>query len=131
MPRSLTRIGTYSDLPFKLSLGSTGDIEPTSTGVAIRQSLFNIMNTSPGQRPLNPTFGANLARFLFDPFDEETGNKIGETLRRAFSEWETRITLRKIRIELDIDNSEYIINVTYLIKETNTLDSIQVELQRL
>jgi phage baseplate assembly protein W len=131
MSKSLERIGLHSDVPFKMSLSADGDISPTSSLVAVRQSIFNILNTIPGTRPLNPDFGCNLAAFLFEPFDDATANAIGERVKRSLGRHEPRIQLRKIRVIIDEEKQEYLINVFYRLVTVSVNDSVKVTLQRL
>lgn len=131
MPRSLERIGTYSDLPFRITLNSVGDAPVSSSQVAIRQSIFNIMNTTAGQRPLNPQFGANLAAYLFEPFDEETGGNIGNLLLNALPRWEPRIEITRIDVTMNFDDQTYSVNIFYRILTIGISDQVNVELQKL
>lgn len=131
MSKSLERIGLHSDVPFRMAMSADGDISPTSSLVAVRQSIFNILNTIPGTRPLNPDFGCNLAAYLFEPFDEATANSIGERVRRSLTRHEPRIEVRKIRVIMDEDNQEYLINVFYRLKTVSVSDTVSVTLQRL
>jgi len=131
MPRSLQKTDVYADLPFRIALNGRGDIPVTSARQAIRQSLFNIMHTTPGQRQINPRFGANIQQFLFEPFDEVTAEKIGNTLKRAFQNWETRIVLQNINIIMRDNAQEYQIEIFYYLRELNVADRVTVQLQKL
>lgn len=131
MPRSIEQIGTYTDVPFRIKPIASGDIRPTNSLVSIRQSIFNILNTNPGERTLNPDFGCNIRQFLFEPFDKKTANRIGQEIKTALIDYERRIRLIKVRIRLNHANASYTIRIIYTIPPLSMNDNITVELQRL
>ena len=78
---------------------------------AISNSIVNIFNTSPGQKILNPSFGADLSRYLFSPITPETGQVIGNVILKALEMYEPRVTVENIDIIADIDQQQYTINI--------------------
>ena len=56
------------DIPF-----SSGDVFTPNftTAAAIKNNLINFFLTNPGERPLNPTFGAGLRSFIFEHIANE------------------------------------------------------------
>lgn len=130
MPRSLKRQFLYNDLPFNMELGADKDIPLKGDREAIRQSIFNIINTVRGSRPLNPDFGCNMNLYIFEPYNEDTAMMIGQDIQRNIV-GEPRITPLKIDVVMDDANATYEINVVYDIKATQTRDSINFRLQAL
>lgn len=130
MARALKRQFLYNDLPFNMELGSDGDVPMKGDRDAIRQAIFNILNTVKGSRPINPDFGCNLNLYLFEPYNENTAMKIGEDISRNIN-GEPRITPLKIDVTMDDENAAYVIDVVYLVKSTQTRDSINFRLQAL
>lgn len=130
MPRSLKRQYLYNDLPFNMQLGADKDVPFKGDSDAIRQSIFNIINTVKGSRPLNPEFGCNMNLYLFEAYNEETAMRIGQDIRRNISN-EPRIVPLKIDVVMDDENGSYEVNVVYSIKATRTVDSINFRLQAL
>lgn len=130
MARALKRQFLYNDLPFNMELGSDGDVPMKGDRDAIRQAIFNILNTVKGSRPINPDFGCNLNLYLFEPYNENTAMKIGEDISRNIN-GEPRITPLKIDVTMDDENAAYAIDVVYLVKSTQTRDSINFRLQAL
>ena len=74
---------------------------------AIKNSLKNLFNTLPGERILLPEYGADLRRFIFEPISETTASNIGRSIRRAFDQWEPRVTLVNLDIVGIADVHEY------------------------
>lgn len=131
MPRSLQNVEAYSDVPFRIQPNAVGDVGPTNALTAIRQSLFNILNTSPGQRVINPDFGCNIRQYLFEPFDEQTASKLGQRIKNSFERFEPRIRVVKVNVILDETNFSYEVQVMYFIPSLSVNDNVTVEFQRL
>lgn len=130
MPRSLKRQFLYNDLPFNMELGADKDVPLKGDREAIRQAIFNIINTVKGSRPINPEFGCNLNLYLFEPYNEDTAMKIGKDIQRGIN-GEPRITPLRIDVIMDDESGGYEVNVVYSIKATQTRDSINFRLQAL
>lgn len=129
--RNQDKVGVYSDLPFNMKLNSTGDVPLTSYTEAIRQSLFNILHTRKGARHLNPSFGCMVESYLFEPFDEGTGNSLGHDIKNALTRWESRIKVESVDVRMFLDTQEYQVNITYTILNLQTRDSITFTLQKI
>jgi len=82
---------------------------------AIKNALVNLFNTIPGQKVLEPEFGLDLKRFLFDPLTDFTAKFIGETIYNGITRWEPRVRIVNIDVVRDYDNYQFIITLTLLI----------------
>ena len=91
------------------------DVEVSLDEGAIKNALVNLFNTIPGQKVLQPEFGLNLKKFLFDPLTEMTAQMIGETIYKGISRWEPRVKIANIDVKQDYDNYQFIISLTLLI----------------
>lgn len=87
--------------------GNGRDIRVAIDLNAIRNSLRNLFNTNPGERPLLPQYGADLRRLIFEPISETTGNRIGRLIRYSLASWEPRVQLRRLDIVGVRDRHEY------------------------
>jgi len=94
------------------------DIQISKDIGAIKNSLFNLFTTMPGQKLLTPLYGLNLTQYLFTPVSETQGQIIGEAILKGVQKFEPRIQIQKLNIQLDNDNNQYniimIINVPTL-----------------
>jgi len=94
------------------------DIQISEDIGAIKNSLFNLFTTMPGQKLLTPLYGLNLTQYLFTPVSETQGQIIGEAILKGVQKFEPRIQIQKLNIQLDNDNNQYniimIINVPTL-----------------
>jgi uncharacterized protein len=129
--RNQDKVGVYSDLPFNMKLDSTGDVPLTSYKDAVRQSLFNILHTRKGARPLNPSFGCMVESYLFEPFDEGTGSSLGNDIKNSLTRWESRVNIDSVDVRMFLDTQEYQVNITYTILNLQTRDSITFTLQKI
>ena len=76
----------------------------------IRQSLFLILSTTPGERVTNPEFGCGLQNFIFENIDSTTEYLMRNMIEQAILYFEPRITLN----EIEIDTREQIEGVIYI-----------------
>jgi uncharacterized protein len=87
------------------------DLASTIDYQAIDNSLFNIFNTSPGQKILNPRFGADLKRYLFQPVTEETAQLLGEVILQSIKLYEPRINVNEVFINAYPEEYMYTIDI--------------------
>jgi len=84
----------------------------------IRNSIFNLFTTIPGQKLLNPFFGLNLMQYVFEPVSKSNASLIGNTISKGIKLFEPRVTLTGLDIIVDVDKQEYeismILNVVYI-----------------
>tara|TARA_R110002033_G_scaffold26695_1_gene60915 strand:- start:623 stop:1111 length:489 start_codon:yes stop_codon:yes gene_type:complete len=78
---------------------------------SIKNSIANIFLTSPGQKILNPTFGIDLRRYLFEPVSDFTAYQIKADIMRNLTDQEPRIQLEKTSVIPDPDRHEYYITL--------------------
>lgn len=114
----------YSDITMELqpSKAVAGDSlykEPVSTDLmgsydeqAIKNSLINLFNTTPGEKLLNPTFGLNLKRYLFEPVTDLTARIIGETIYEGITTFEPRVKIGNISVKKNIEQQQFEITIS-------------------
>lgn len=86
---------------------------------AIKNSLYNIFTTNLGENLLNPEFGCNLKRTLFEAITPLNASMLGTVIKTAINKWENRVSLTRVDIFPDIDNNEYLINIIFTIPSIN------------
>ena len=114
---------TYRDLALDFSMETLGaskklfasnvqkDLNTNTDFKAIDNSISNIFNTAPGQKILNPAFGADLKRYLFQPVSEPTAKILGEVIVKALSLYEPRVKVKNVDIKAFPDENIYRINI--------------------
>jgi uncharacterized protein len=91
----------------------------------IRESLFIILGTTPGERIMQPEFGCNLKRLVFERIDSALVNDLNDLIYQALLRFEPRVNFITAEIvhrnELD---GILQISVHYDIIITNTRHNI-------
>jgi hypothetical protein len=81
---------------------------------ALREALWNLLLTSPGERLMRPRFGAGLRDFLNQPNTESTRQLIARAVRDAVTMWEPRIDLADVAVDADpLQPAQAIVSLTY------------------
>jgi phage baseplate assembly protein W len=125
----------YLDLKMAVAVGTgiasgvSNDIKVSFDEEAIRNSLRNIINTKPRQKVLDPDFGTELHKFLFDAVSEVRGDAIGYYLLNKLAQFEPRIKVREINVQVAPEENSYYINIFYNIPSINKLSSMDVTLK--
>ena len=85
---------------------------------AIRNSLDNIFSWTPGERILNPEFGTNLRKLLYEGITDFNVEQIVAEIKHAVAQWEPRVQVENIvdvsTIE-DHENNNVHLKVIYII----------------
>jgi phage baseplate assembly protein W len=102
------------------------DIQNSENISAIKNSIFNLFTTLPGQKILNPTFGLNLQQFIFTGLTEINGKLMAETILKGLSKYEPRVKVKNINVEVDYDNNQYNI---YLLLNVPALNNTVIPLK--
>tara|TARA_R100000908_G_C3626773_1_gene69597 strand:+ start:53 stop:541 length:489 start_codon:yes stop_codon:yes gene_type:complete len=87
------------------------DVQGSYDLQAIKNSIINIFLTSPGQKILNPEFGLDLRRYLFDPVNSSTAYKIKYDIDTLLPSQEPRIQLENVNVDAITDAQEYYIEM--------------------
>jgi len=87
------------------------DVQGSYDLQAIKNSIINIFLTSPGQKILNPEFGLDLRRYLFDPVNSSTAYKIKYDIDTLLPSQEPRIQLENVNVDAITDAQEYYIQM--------------------
>ena len=77
---------------------------------SIQNSIANALLTSPGQKILNPEFGIDLRRFIFEPVSPFTQLEIQTDIEERLPGLEPRIELENVEVSANEDQQEY--NIT-------------------
>jgi len=102
-----------------------------STKDQIKSNLINLLLTYKGERVLNPQFGADLPRLLFEPINNEILLKIENQIVTSVSTYIPEITITNIEITPDTDKNTIYVNVIYQLKLSGTTDNIIIDFSTL
>lgn len=73
---------------------------------AVFNSLHNIFTWTPGERIINPEFGSNLRKLLYEGITDFTSEAIISEIRRCISEYEPRVNVVTIKNASKVDDTE-------------------------
>jgi len=118
-----TKNYTYSDLHLDFANPIVKDLTSDYDAAAVKNSIYALFNTLPGQNLLNPTYGLNLAQYLFEPVSSVIGNRIGNAILNGLTTYEPRVTVQNINIQMNPDEQTYYIelNITMPYLNNSTL----------
>ena len=116
MPGSF--LGTGWKLP--VAVDDRGRIGMVSDDESVRQSIWTILSTAPGERVMRPDFGCGLAELVFAPNTPGTAGQIMSAVREALIQWEPRIDVLEVdAVPDDTQPNLLSIAVSYLVRSTN------------
>ncbi|RQW81311.1 MAG: baseplate protein [Methanothrix sp.] len=105
---------------FPVRLNSQGMFDMSEHEECITEAIGIIIKTSKGERVMQPDFGCNIFRYLFDNPDTVTLKLMEESVRESLNVWEPRINLTKVEASLDKSNEgKVLIRVDYTVRSTN------------
>jgi uncharacterized protein len=79
----------------------------------VRQAIFTLLDTEPGERVMRSTFGCGLRRFLMAPNSPATRASIQQEVDAALTRWEPRIKVADIAVNPTDDRSMVLIEIHY------------------
>jgi phage baseplate assembly protein W len=105
---------------FPLRTDTNGGIALVSREREIGEAIRLILSTSPGERPMRPTFGCRIHDFVFSPTDSTTAAAISAEVTNALTRWEHRIDIEAVDVLFSAEDSTVIyIDIDYRMKRTN------------
>jgi uncharacterized protein len=87
----------------------------------IEQAIEIILLTARGERPLRQEFGTSAREALFEPNSPATRRELAARVRRALTDWETRIDVERVEAVADDDRPELLlVHIDYVVRATNS-----------
>ena len=94
-------------------LPSGGDLAWEEGAEKVRQEIWLILDTEPGERVMRPGFGCGLRRYLAKPNSAATRDLLRDDVAQALATWEPRIDLVAVRVDEGDDPALVLITVQY------------------
>ncbi|MFP3271155.1 MAG: GPW/gp25 family protein [Paraburkholderia sp.] len=104
----------------------TGEVVMVEADPDIRESLYILLTTLPGERVMVPNYGCALQSFVFASLDANTQTQIRRLVSDAILFYEPRIDLQHIGVEIDMPNGVASLSIDYTVRRTNSRSNIVI-----
>ena len=89
----------------------------------LKSNLFNLLNTKKGERRMNPTFGSDLNKVIFEFSNEDIIPIVDGVVRSDIQTWMPYITVKSVTVDI---RSEYRDIYAIHIQISFTIDQIGI-----
>jgi phage baseplate assembly protein W len=86
---------------------------------SIRDSIWIILATAPGERVMRPDFGCGVHKLVFAVSDATTLNQVEYEASHALIRWEPRIDVLDVKAEEKGRGEVLLLNIHYRVRSTN------------
>jgi len=91
----------------------------------IRQAIYIIINTYPGERVMRPEFGCKIHELIFAPANDQTAAIAERYIREALTRWEPRIEIENISVNPGAtEYGELLIHIQYTVRDRHNAQSL-------
>ena len=114
-------LGSGVAFPVRLDAKHGGVLQTGSGEEAVRQSIWMILGTAPGERVMRPDFGCGIHDAVFAVQDTDAAAAIVTSVREALTRWEPRIDVLDVYASPDpADPHRLLIEINYQVRSTNS-----------
>ena len=89
-----------------------------------KQNFKMLILTNPGERPLNPEFGAGLRNFIFNAINSDNFKFLKEDIQNKVAANFSNVNLNEVTVSRTNTNNEIVVNITYSIPNTGINDEL-------
>ena len=93
----------------------------------IKSNLVNLLLTDIGERVMNPTFGCELKRFIFEGITDENSSLIIESVTNSINIFVPEVTVTNITVNPNTDYNSIDVDISYILNISQTPDQITVQ----
>lgn len=126
-----SRNKAYQDIDLAFVAKPNGDLYKKTDAAAVKQAVKNLLMTGLGQRPFQPTVGADLGAILFENATEATEQELDLLIRLAIQNHEPRADVTDVKIQNNLDRNQIFVGVTFRVKNTSEVVTLETTLARL
>jgi uncharacterized protein len=107
-------------LRFPVAVNRTGGISTSSQEENIRESIFIILGTAPGERIKRLDFGCDIHDLVFAPNNPTTAAMAAHFVEEALRKWEPRIEKVEVAAAPSRDEPNRLdVRISYVVRATN------------
>jgi phage baseplate assembly protein W len=105
---------------FPVQLDDEGQIAMAEYEAIVRQSIWMILSTAPGERVMRPDFGCGIHDLVFAPNSPGTAGQVIGEVRRALIRWEPRVDVLNVDAMPERGQpNRLLIVIKYQVRSTN------------
>ena len=93
----------------------------------IKSNLVNLLLTDTGERIMNPNFGTNLKRFLFEGITDNNLETLKDNILNSILSYISEITVTNITLVPNTDNNLVDLTIEYYLNISQTPDQVTVQ----
>src|SRR5512146_1104840 len=102
-----------------IGLAPRGGVDMVEGEASVRQAIYLLLSTLPGERVMRPDYGCLIHTLLFAPNDDTTAGLAIHYVQRALNQWEPRIDILKLDATRDPEMPELLnVILAYRVKAT-------------
>ncbi|HEX9619369.1 MAG TPA: GPW/gp25 family protein [Polyangiaceae bacterium] len=112
-------LGTGWSFPLKPTPG--GRLPWVGDGEKVRQSIWLLLSTAPGERVMLPNFGCGIHDLVFEANTASLRGLVVQKVRDALNRWEPRIDVVDVRAETAPDAANRLeLRIDYRLRSNNS-----------
>jgi len=112
-------LGRGWNMPVELD-PRTGRVLSVAYEEDIRQSIFIILQTAPGERVMRPNFGCGIHELVFTALDSTAIQRIRSLVEEALRRCEARIDVLGVTVDEEVTaDGQLLIEIEYRVRKTN------------
>ena len=97
-----------------------------TTAAATKNNLINFFLTNPGERPLNPEFGAGLRDFIFEQINTDNLDNLESRIEDSLKFYFPNIFISNLDVISNPDTHTINVQLDYGINQTSIQDTLQI-----
>jgi phage baseplate assembly protein W len=106
---------------FPVKPGPDGRLSYLSGADKVRQSIWILLGTAPGERQMMPDYGCGIHNLVFQANTASLRSLIEANVRDALIRWEPRIDLVEVRVETPPETRNFLlIRIDYRLRANNS-----------
>lgn len=99
-----------------------GRLRLTEQDEAVRNSIFLILSTAPGERVMRPDYGCGIHDLVFEANTPALRGAVQANVRRSLVDWEPRIDVIDVRVDTHVDSPTcLVIRIDYRLRQNNAI----------
>jgi uncharacterized protein len=105
---------------FPVDVGANNKILVARYEESVRQAIWIILSTAPGERAMRPNFGCGIPDMVFALNSAGTAGLVANQVRKALLQWEPRIAVSDVQVNPGDGGNALIISIDYTVLATNS-----------